>query len=217
MNILFYDTETTGLPNRNRPFSHPGQPYLTQLGFLFERDGLDVHSCDTLIKPTGPEWQISAQAAAITGITREMCEAEGRPIEEVLDEFVDYTAEADLLICHNVSFDSLLMQINAARLVPDMDTKTIFEGTPHVCTMLVSTPICKLPKKDKRVGFKWPKLEEAYWFFFNEKLDGAHDAMVDITATQRLFRHLCNLGAMDEPLAKHGLVAPRYEDQLRRG
>jgi DNA polymerase-3 subunit epsilon len=215
VNILFYDTETTGLPNRNRPFSHPGQPHVTQMGFLFEEDGLDVHSCNTLIKPSGPDWQISPQASAITGITREMCERHGRPIEEVMDEFVDYTARADLLVCHNVAFDSLLMQIGVSRIAPDLEnTKAIFEGAPHVCTMLVSTPICKIPKKDRRVGYKWPKLEEAYFFFFNERLEGAHDAMVDITATRRVFRHLCNLGAMDEPLAKLGLIAPRYECQL---
>jgi DNA polymerase-3 subunit epsilon len=216
MNILFYDTETGGLPNRNRDLIDASQPHLTQLGFLFERDGKDDHACDTLIKPYGPHWNIGAIAQALTGITPEQCEANGRPIESVMDEFVDYAAQADVLVCHNVAFDMLLMQIQAKRLAPDMESTTaIFEGAPHVCTMLAALPICRLPKKDRKVGYKWPKLEEAIWHFFGEKLDGAHDAMVDITATQRLFRHLCNIGAMDKPMEKIDLVAPRYAPDPR--
>ncbi len=210
MNILFYDTETTGLPNRNRPFTHPCQPRVTQMGFLYEENGVEVSSLDSLVKPDGPNWQISPTASALTGITREMCEDTGMPLAEMMDAFVDHCAMADVIICHNVSFDSLLMMMEAARLAPDMEPRSIFEGKPHVCTMLAATPICRLPKKDKRTGFKWPKLEEAIMFFFGEKLDGAHDAMVDITATQRLFRHLCNINAMDKPFANHGLKTPAY-------
>ncbi len=212
MKILYYDTETTGLPNRNRALDYPSQPYLTQLGFLLEGDdGEVIDSCDTLVKPYGEKWAISPQAQAITGITREMCEEKGQPIEEVLDFFVDCAFDADLLVCHNVAFDRLLLQIQAKRLAPDMEsTSTIFEGCPHICTMLAATPICKLPKKDKRVGYKWPKLEEAIMHFFGEKLDGAHDAMVDITATRRLFRHLIEIGGMNEAFAKIGMEVPNY-------
>lgn len=214
MNILFYDTETTGLPNRSKGLTDPCQPRVTQLGFLYEEDGKDVFELDTLIKPTGPEWQISATAQALTGITREQCEAEGTPLGEVMDIFVDYAASADVLICHNVAFDSLIMQMEAKRLAPDLDdTRAIFEGSPHVCTMLAALPICRIPKKNPRQnGWKWPKLEEAYRYFYNEPLDGAHNAMVDILATRRVFRTLCNQGAMDKPFRDVGFAAaPRYE------
>lgn len=216
MNILFYDTETSGLPNRNRALTHPSQPKVTQLGFLYEENGKDAFAFDHLIKPSGPDWQIGPQATVLTGITREMCEESGVPIAEAMDTFIDYAANADVIICHNVAFDSLLLQMEAARLDPEMETKAIFEGAPHVCTMLAAMPICRLPKRDRKTGFKWPKLEEAIWHFFNEKIDGAHDAMVDITATRRLFRHLCNIGAMDEPFAKAKLGnPPTYrEDQI---
>ena len=37
------------------------------------------------------------------------------------------------------------------------------------CPMIVSTPICKLPKANSRYGgYKWPKVEEAYKYFFPE-------------------------------------------------
>lgn len=212
MNILFYDTETTGLPNRNRANRIDLQPHITQLGFLLEGSNGDViDQCDTLIKPSGPDWQIGAEASVLTGITREMCEESGTPIAEVMDRFVDCAAQADLIVCHNVAFDSMLMKFEAQRLAPDMEPRAIFEGAPHVCTMLASVQVCKIPKKDRRVGYKWPKLEELYWHLYQEKLDGAHNAMVDILATRRCFQDLCNLGAMDEPMRKVGLEAPRYD------
>lgn len=213
MKILYYDTETTGLPNRNRAMDYPTQPYLTQVGFLLEGDDGEVmDSCDTLIKPYGDRWAISPQAMAITGITREKCEEGGVDVAGVMDHFVDCAFDADLLVCHNVAFDSLIMQMQAKRLAPDMQhTKAIFEGAPHVCTMLAAMPICKIPPKDGRKnGYKWPKLEEAIMHFFGEKLDGAHDAMIDITATRRLFRHLANIGGLDIPFAKIGMKVPKY-------
>lgn len=211
MNILYYDTETTGLPNRNRIGRLDLQPRVTQLGFLLEGvDGSLIDECDTLIKPSGPDWQIGAEASALTGITREMCEETGKPLEEVMDHFVDCAAQADLIVCHNVAFDKMLLQFEAQRLAPDMDPQAIFENAPHVCTMLAAMPICKLPKKDRRTGYKWPKLEEAIYHFFGERLDGAHNAMVDIIATRRLFQHLCDIGGMDAPFAKLNMEVPRY-------
>ena len=46
---------------------------------------------------------------------------------------------------------------------------------------------CKLPGN---YGFKWPKLEELYNICFQEKLENAHDAMVDVRATFRCFDKL---------------------------
>ncbi len=36
------------------------------------------------------------------------------------------------------------------------------------CPMILSTNICKLPAVGGRSGYKWPKVEEAYKFFFPE-------------------------------------------------
>ena len=49
------------------------------------------------------------------------------------------------------------------------------------CPMLISTPICKVPYPSGRAGDKWPKVEEAYNFFFpgntyKELHRGADDA-----------------------------------------
>lgn len=49
------------------------------------------------------------------------------------------------------------------------------------CPMMLSTDICKIPNKNGYKGFKWPKVEEAYDFFFPnrnyvEEHRGADDA-----------------------------------------
>lgn len=49
------------------------------------------------------------------------------------------------------------------------------------CPMIKSTPICRLPNKNGYGGYKWPKVEEAYKFFFpkseyEELHRGADDA-----------------------------------------
>jgi hypothetical protein len=51
MNILYFDTETTGLPRQSDPLDHPEQPHITQLGFILEVNGHDAMVVDTLIKP----------------------------------------------------------------------------------------------------------------------------------------------------------------------
>lgn len=42
---------------------------------------------------------------------------------------------------------------------------------------------------------KPPKLEECIRHFFNEDLDGAHDAMIDVAACRRVYFHLKTLEA----------------------
>ena len=69
---------------------------------------------------------------------------------------------------------------------------------PLFCTMEAAAPIVNLPPTERMLaaGFnkpKAPKLEEAIRFFFDESLDGAHDAMVDVIACRRIYFHLKNL------------------------
>jgi DNA polymerase-3 subunit epsilon len=203
VNILYFDTETTGLPNSREVLTHPSQPHMTQLGFILEVNGHDAITVDSLITPTG--WEISPKAGELTGITLEMCEADGIPIADAVELFVIAAENADLIVCHNTAFDTKLIGIEYLRLQPLRKIQEVLSGRPTLCTMKVSTPVCRIGKKDGRTGYKWPKLEEAIRFFFNEELENAHSAIVDIKATRRLFHKLNELGYLDEPLAALGL------------
>lgn len=207
MNFFFFDTETTGLPNRSRPMNDTSQPHITQLGGILQVGTKDALVIDTLVKPNG--WAISPTAQALTGITKEMCEESGIPIGDVMNMFMTAAANADFLVCHNADFDRKLVMLEYHRLESDADPMLVFEGRHALCTMLKLTPVLKLPKRDKRAGFKWPKLEEAYRYLFNEQLDGAHDALVDIAATRRVFNWCVNEGLFDEEFEKAGLDRPQ--------
>jgi DNA polymerase III subunit epsilon len=211
MRVLFYDTETTGLPNRNRSLWYPTQPYVAQLAYLLDDGGEVIDQTDILVQPYDKHWKMSPKSQEIHGKTREMCEAEGVPMPVMLDQFIDAVTEADVLVCHNVGFDKLLMAMQAAKIDKDMDHYNIFEGKKHVCTMLAALPICKIPPKDGRKNsYKWPTLQELHKFLFGEEFDGAHDALADITATRRCWIELANMGALDAPFEKIGMEAPRY-------
>lgn len=219
MNILYFDTETTGLPDAKYPLNHPMQPHMTQLGFVLEVNGHDAMRVDTLIRPDDT-WRIhddsgtciGKKATELTGITAEMCYDDGIPVADAVEMFIIAAENADAIVCHNTAFDTKLMSIQYARLRPDAQPRLVLCGKPALCTMKAATPICKIPKKDKKTGFKWPKLEEAVAFFYNEKLEGAHSAIVDILATRRVFHTLVNLGAFDQQV--HDLVT---EGKLSQG
>lgn len=208
MNILYFDTETTGLPSAQYPLNHPMQPHMTQLGFILEVNGHDALMVDTLIKPDNWRVQecsgtgIGKIASELTGITQEMCEKDGIPVADAVELFMIAAENADALVCHNTSFDNKLLSIEYARLKPDMPPRSVLCGRPSLCTMKAATPICKIPKKGvvktTGVNFKWPKLTEAMMHFYGEELEGAHSAIVDIKATRRVFHTLLGLGAFDE-------------------
>lgn len=227
MNILYFDTETTGLPNAKFPLNDPIQPRMTQLGFILEVNGHDALVVDSMIRPEA-DWQIhddtgtvmSAKAQELTGITQEMLEKDGIPVADAIELFIIAAENADLLVCHNNAFDNKLVSIQYARLRPEMPPRSILCGKPSLCTMKAATPICKIKKKDGKVGNKWPKLEEAMMFFYGEELEGAHSAIVDIKATRRLFHTLVNLGAFDsqvEDYLKEGRVSQAVMDSFLTG
>ena len=79
----------------------------------------------------------------------------------------------------------------------DQEYSDPFEGKTIICTMLASMNIVKaIPKRNGQ--WKWPKLEECMNHFFNETIEGAHDALVDVRATARVYYHLHKIGAFHD-------------------
>ena len=69
---------------------------------------------------------------------------------------------------------------------------------PVFCTMEAACSVVNLPPTAKMLAAgihrpKSPKLEECVKHFFNEDLQGAHDAMVDVAACRRVYLHLKSL------------------------
>jgi DNA polymerase III epsilon subunit-like protein len=178
---LFFDTETTGLPrNWRAPVTDVvNWPRLVQLAFLYyDCDGNILSSGDYIIKPNG--FLIPSDAAKIHGISTERANAEGVPLSEVLQLFLELTASAELLVAHNISFDENIMgsELIRAGMPNPLPSKK------RICTMQSSTDFCALKGP---YGNKWPKLSELHQKLFGSGFEEMHNAAHDIRATAKCF------------------------------
>lgn len=185
MNVLFFDTETTGLPIWKEPSDHPDQPHIVDVSCeLWDGDAV-ADSFDAIINIGIP---IPPEMTAIHGITDEMAQAEGIPALEMVDRFLGLVSKADLIVGHNVSFDIRMMRIAAARTMGEKWDNPL----PIFCTMRKSTNHCRILSSKPRhpEDWKWPNLGEAVRHFFGEDHADAHRARPDMEAARRIYFHL---------------------------
>ena len=195
--ILFYDTETTGLPNFRERSDHESQPHIVQLAMLLcDDDGTEREAHNVIVRPDG--WEISEEVTAIHGISQERARAEGIREADAAALFVIARAQSDLRVAHNESFDARIMRIAMLRAGFVRPFVDLLENLPAYCTCRIATPIVNLPPSERMAAKgmmrpKPPKLTECIGHFFQEELPGAHDAMVDVRACARVYFHLRNM------------------------
>lgn len=188
--LLFFDTETTGLPkNFNAPAGDvKNWPRLVQIAWILaDWDGNIFDKKEYIIKPEG--FQIPAKSAMVHGVTQEIAEQNGYDLEMVLQQFNTRVYKSEALVCHNVSFD---MKIVGAEYVR---TNLTMPKRETICTKEESTSYCKLPAKFGN-GYKWPKLQELHLHLFGEEFANAHNALVDVKATMNCFFELYKIGVI---------------------
>lgn len=192
--ILFYDTETTGLPDFNARSNDQNQPHLVQLALVTcHEDGSEVGFKVLIIKPNG--WTIPPETTALHGITQERAMDEGVSEERAVATFIMSQACCSLRVAHNESFDRRIMRIAMTRFGIERDFVEFIEGRKSYDTCDWAKPIVNLPPTERMLakgmtGPKPPKLTECIKYFFGEDLDGAHDALVDARACSRLYFHM---------------------------
>lgn len=191
---LFYDTETTGLINFKIPSDDPSQPHLVQLAaLLMDDEGNEIQSLSVIIEPNG--YEIPKEASDVHGISTEMARLVGIPLSVAAYPFFHMKAKASRIIAHNINFDNRIMRIVSKRIEGFVES----ENEPEkFCTMMKAKNIVNLPPTEKMVAAgmnfpKSPRLEECIKHFFNEELEGAHDALVDVRACARVYYHLKNI------------------------
>lgn len=192
--ILFFDTETTGFFQDRLPVDHPDQPHIVQLAAELCDDTGNTVSSFSLIIDNGVE--IPVQASNVHGITTERAVQFGVSAAAALSMFTHLYQRADIVVAHNIKFDRGVVEAAIAR----HHDRVMPLRKPLYCTMEAASPIVNLPPTERMLaaGFtkpKPPKLEECIKHFFNEALDGAHDAMVDVVACRRVYFHLKSLEA----------------------
>lgn len=181
--IIFFDTETTGVPSKKVPFNHPSQPHIVQIAALQHDEKRQViGQLNFIIKPEG--WTIPAEAAKVHGITQDIAEKYGIPLILAMASFNNMLKTAKLAVAHNLAFDNNICGIAYNRLNKPNQLKEM----DKYCTMQSSIDVCKLPGRYGKP--KWPKLQEAYVHFFNREFEGAHNAMNDVEACAEVYYKL---------------------------
>jgi len=202
MNVLVFDVETTGL----LPKSATDDPiYITQLSFVL----YDVKH-EWLIKTYNayiniPEHvTISEKITQITGIDRKKLNAEGIDIIDVLEIFYDAYCRADIIIAHNLEFDTKVMELEANRNYDRLKKKNK-EMAPYIvwmfdsiytkltniemkCTMKMSKALCNIERVNSRGTYiKFPTLCELYETLFHTKPENLHNSMMDVLVCLRCY------------------------------
>lgn len=190
MRSLYFDTETSGLPQHRLPDDHPSQPHLVELAALLVEDGREVSALHVVVRPDG--WTIPDQAAAVHGITTERARELGVPLVLALAGFYHLASRADELVAHNLAFDDRILRYAVKR---SGRTPQLALPSARVCTMELAKPVVNLPPTPKMLvagidGPKAPQLGEAYRFLFGEELVGAHGALADARACARVHAEL---------------------------
>lgn len=191
MNLkLFYDTETTGLPDFKAPSKSAHQPHIVQLAaLLVDMDTREtIQSMDVIIRPDG--WTIPDDVAVIHGITTAHAAEVGIPEHLAVSMFMELWV-GRTRVAHNQQFDARIVRIALMRYQSE-DSADIWKSGPSECTAILATPICQIPPTAKMVKagfnkFKTPNMKEAYRHFTGKELEKAHSAMADVMACRDVY------------------------------
>ena len=201
--ILFFDTETNGLPLFRERSSDPRQPHLVQAAaILVDEDTREtISSFDMTATPEG--WDIPDAVAEIHGITTERATQTGIQEELIIKAIYQLSLLAGRRIGHNESFDARIVRIGLKRFGNDFAVDH-WKAMPADCTQKMATPIVKAPASEKmkaagRHGSKTANLSEAYEFFMGKPLKDAHSAMADTVACMEVYWRIKDWATADIP------------------
>lgn len=188
MMYLFFDTETTGLPH-SPSSNYKNWPRMVQIAWmLIDEDQTVITKNSYIIKPNG--FRIPDRVISIHGITTEKALEEGVTINHALHRFLTDSNFANILVAHNVAYDYGVVRGELLRQkIPDF-----LENHPKFCTM-TSKQVLDYCKSFRLNGSRQcPSLSELYFLLFNERLQNAHDALIDTEACANCFFELKKMG-----------------------
>jgi DNA polymerase III epsilon subunit-like protein len=162
MNLVF-DTETTGL-TRHPNAKDAVQPRIIEFAAVrCDAEGIVKDSLTLLVNPG---MMVTEEITKITGITNEMLE--GKPsFEEVWPQIEAYMTGCRQAIAHNLPFDTMMVELEAARI----DVQVPWPER-RLCTVQEHLPLW---------GFR-PKLTTLYEHYTGTPLNQTHRALDDVEA-----------------------------------
>ena len=193
--VLFFDTETTGVPDRSAKWDtdFADYPHVVQMAW--------IHGCKVenhIIRPDG--WTIPDETVEIHGITNEYAMEHGEPFAAVVDMFIQDCHDAGLICGHNIHFDTGIVKANILRELgreyyDANDVETALYKGKRIDTMRST-----MKWVDARTSWgklKFPNLGELYARCFPGETFHAHDALDDTKAVARCLPVILELGLVE--------------------
>jgi len=186
MKIFVFDTETTWFIDKKEN-DLDKQPNVIQFAWIMwniiDWEFKEEKRVNILINPKKPIPYDSSQIHNIYDIDVK----EAPYIEDVIEEILYFINTPDIIIWHNIEYDTDMIKLELKRLWLEYK----FNPKQIVCTMNETINYCQLAKKNEASSwYKRPKLWELHKKVFWEYFVWAHDAMVDVEATLRCFVEL---------------------------
>lgn len=205
MKITVFDTETTGLIPKNIDVRNLNleeletYPHILQFSYINYDTEIDeiIKYSDDYVK-IADNIKIPEESSKIHGITSKTIEKKSKYIEEILDDFMNiYTGFTDTLIGHNITFDINMLLIELMRLVIKNENSKwvvyyniILKNLKNIyCTMKNTVNVCNIPTLNKNgISYmKYPRLNELYFYLFNENPNNLHDSLIDCFCCLRCY------------------------------
>lgn len=191
--ILFFDTETTGLPADERaPMTDfANWPRVTELAWIVTEDSGIIRRRQAFqILPDG--WWIPKEEPFLKyGHSTEINEVFGVPIKTVVNLFLRDLHRCRLMVAHRMPFDFGCLGSEIVRIYP---------GGPYLMEFLKIEQICTREhgarlhmEKDDNGEPRIPRLKELYFHLFKEQYDSRHSALADTEACMRVFYEMLRI------------------------
>lgn len=190
MKTLTLDIETNGLPPKGARYETDFMMFPHIVTIAWKINDQVTKYMILNIEGIG----IPPEVTAINGITDEMCDASEITLSRALSDLLFDAQDSDVVIGHNIYFDTSIIKANILRLmtkdnVPQafFDQFTILlDKEKRVDTMQKTIKFCGM-------GGKWPKLTELHMKLFNSTFE-AHNSKDDVEATYRCYLELKRQG-----------------------
>ena len=193
--VLFFDTETTGIPDRAHKWDvdFMDYPHVVQMAW--------IHGCKVeshIIRPDG--WEIPQETVDVHGITTEYALEHGEPFAAVVDMFIQDCHDAGLICGHNIHFDTGILKANILRELgreyyDANDVETALYKGKRIDTMRPTMKWVDARMANGRL--KFPNLSELYSRCFPGETFPAHDALNDCEAVARCVPVILDLGLVE--------------------
>lgn len=205
-NVLFFDTETTGVPERSANWDTDFDkfPHIVQIAWM--------HGCKVeshIIRPEG--WEIPQETVDVHGITTEYAMEHGEPFAAVVDMFIQDCHEAELVCAHNIYFDTSIIKANILRELGKEyydanDVENALWKGKRIDTMRSTMKWVDARMANGRL--KFPNLSELYSRCFPGETFPAHNALEDVKAIARCLPVILDLGLIELKVKEYPEIAP---------